>query len=824
MATRNLVPRATGEGNIGTDAKIWSELNVNKAYASNNIIIFTNVADMKASNKVKVGYTLKTLGYYSPNDGGGAEYIVVNDIGDEQPDDGSIIALQKKLYAIKQLYLDYKKDRPYCIGLSFGWDYSNIDLLTKFKNIGVKYIRIGVTWNGIEKIKNVYDFSPIESAVISMKNNGFIPYILLGYNNTLYADNTNDGIKTEENRIAFVNYAKATVEYFTSKGFNNLKIEIWNEPNIEGFWHDVNSNDYVTLVKSCYTEIKKVSSTTEIVAPAISTDTNIGNRNLWGSFFEQCLQYGLLDYVDFISLHLYTTENPEQYDFYIEKFEKTIRRYTNKDIKIIVSETGYSTYTGRNTEEERKKYLPRMILNNYTKNILVSLVFEATDTYTDENLENYFGLFNTSENYAYTDTALELQRIYTELNGHFFVKTLLKTKTACILLFANNFKFKIVYWTTLDLEYINFNNIILQATDVVSIKDVDLNYFLNKDNVSYKDTQSLTNFIGNDYMRNIIITGNKNAMLGANGTVTGSFNLIAGLDNTIQGSANSIAGQQNNIVGSYSLVSGFNNNVVDTSLCVGNTLNVGNKSLCSGVSNSTNDFSIVGGAYCESNNDYNLVCGQNLQANNSHMLVTGIFNSIRSQDDSVVIGNGTSIARTNAFRITNKGAVYGQSAYNSTGADYGEYFEWEDKNKNKEDRIGLFVTLIEDKIRIANADDYILGVISGTPCIIGNSYDDQWKDIYIKDDWGRIIYENINGNLIPKINSEYNSSEDYIARSDRIEWDVVGMLGVLTVKDDNSCIVNGFCTVSNGGIATSSINGYRVIKRVAPNIIKIIFK
>lgn len=99
MATRNLVPRATGEGNIGTDAKQWNELNVKKAYASNNIIIFANVAEMKASNKVKVGYTLKTLGYYSSNDGGGAEYVIVDDIGEDEADEASIIALQKGLYA-----------------------------------------------------------------------------------------------------------------------------------------------------------------------------------------------------------------------------------------------------------------------------------------------------------------------------------------------------------------------------------------------------------------------------------------------------------------------------------------------------------------------------------------------------------------------------------------------------------------------------------------------------------------------------------------------------------------------------------------------------
>lgn len=50
------------------------------------------------------------------------------------------------------------------------------------------------------------------------------------------------------------------------------------------------------------------------------------------------------------------------------------------------------------------------------------------------------------------------------------------------------------------------------------------------------------------------------------------------------------------------------------------------------------------------------------------------------------------------------------------------------------------------------------------------------------------------------------------------------MLGVLNVRDDGTCHVNGFCKVADGGIATASDKGYRVVKRVTDNIVKIIFK
>ena len=75
-----------------------------------------------------------------------------------------------------------------------------------------------------------------------------------------------------------------------------------------------------------------------------------------------------------------------------------------------------------------------------------------------------------------------------------------------------------------------------------------------------------------------------------------------------------------------------------------------------------------------------------------------------------------------------------------------------------------------------------------------------------------------------KENPEYDASKEYIPREKRKEWDAIGMLGVLNVIDDGSCKVNGFCKVVDGGTATASDTGYRVIKRVTDNIVKIVFK
>lgn len=71
-----------------------------------NIRTFNSVEEMKASNTLKAGALAKTLGFYTAGDGGGANYVIVNSIGEEEPDEATLISLQNNLYA-KLLIEDY---------------------------------------------------------------------------------------------------------------------------------------------------------------------------------------------------------------------------------------------------------------------------------------------------------------------------------------------------------------------------------------------------------------------------------------------------------------------------------------------------------------------------------------------------------------------------------------------------------------------------------------------------------------------------------------------------------------------------------------------
>lgn len=213
---------------------------------------------------------------------------------------------------------------------------------------------------------------------------------------------------------------------------------------------------------------------------------------------------------------------------------------------------------------------------------------------------------------------------------------------------------------------------------------------------------------------------------------------------------------------------------------------------------------------------------------------TSGYNEFSISNEAFVIGNGTDISsKGNAFKVLFNGQTYADGAYSGSGADYAEFFEWKDENESNEDRVGLFVSIENDKIVKATKDSkYILGIVSGNPSVIGDN-PMRWKNKYLTDKFGRPIYEEVevkkyekkindNGEeeiveiiekqKIFKINPEWDSSKEYISRESRKEWSAIGLMGKLIVRHDGTLKQGGFCYPSENGIATNSETGYYVMK------------
>ena len=75
-----------------------------------------------------------------------------------------------------------------------------------------------------------------------------------------------------------------------------------------------------------------------------------------------------------------------------------------------------------------------------------------------------------------------------------------------------------------------------------------------------------------------------------------------------------------------------------------------------------------------------------------------------------------------------------------------------------------------------------------------------------------------------RLNPDYDGTQPYIPRTQRPEWDAVGLLGKLVAVDDGSCQVNGWAAVGENGIAAYSAQQtkYRVVARLDETHIRIL--
>lgn len=203
-----------------------------------------------------------------------------------------------------------------------------------------------------------------------------------------------------------------------------------------------------------------------------------------------------------------------------------------------------------------------------------------------------------------------------------------------------------------------------------------------------------------------------------------------------------------------------------------------------------------------------------------------------AEGDAFVVGNGNigSNLEGDALVVKFNGETHSDLLFTSPSTGYAELFKWEDENTLDVDRVGLFVTLVNDKIKVVDSDSaFILGVVSPIANIIGGN---PLSNInrYINDEWGRPIYEDkllgdgIRYQHIRKLNSEYNSTLEFTPYLHTKEYGSIVLLGQVLVKQDGTLTAGSFCKSNSAGIATKSESGYYVMKVINDGQALILFK
>ena len=183
------------------------------------------------------------------------------------------------------------------------------------------------------------------------------------------------------------------------------------------------------------------------------------------------------------------------------------------------------------------------------------------------------------------------------------------------------------------------------------------------------------------------------------------------------------------------------------------------------------------------------------------------------------------------FKVQGDGVVSAGTSFGAVHSDYAEFFETTDGSGIDP---GSSVVLDNGKVRIAEVGEQPIGVVrpNGTSSVIGNDPWNHWKDRYLRDDFGGYIVEPYtvtswseevvessdvgpdisrsehqsfatdkipddvvvpSGATVSSVdkhgkalkrqveNPDYDESLEYVAREDRDEWVIVGLLGQVPV-------------------------------------------
>jgi hypothetical protein len=258
--------------------------------------------------------------------------------------------------------------------------------------LGVKRVRIQSGWMKTESEEGVYNFAWLDEIVDKLIANNLKPWLNLSYGNPIYTDLAKPvfgavgcpPIATEREKKAWLDYVEATVEHF--KGRIDL-YEIWNEPDLSYSWRHCeneeldrrkNSFEYAEFAKATAKVIREMDPEAKIAACTLGSLQHL-------FFVNNAFSTGLYKYIDYVSFHLYSTNDFERCNV-IRSLAKLVESYDPR-IKLIQGESGVQSRSDGNgamhgfawSIDKQVKLLLRMLISDLAAGVEFASYFSTMD-------------------------------------------------------------------------------------------------------------------------------------------------------------------------------------------------------------------------------------------------------------------------------------------------------------------------------------------------------------------------------------------------------------------------------------------------------------
>ncbi len=166
-----------------------------------------------------------------------------------------------------------------------------------------------------------YNFTYLDLVMDSYQKCGLKPFLELGFMPAKLASGEQTIFYWKGNTTppksyeAWCELVTATLKHLMERyGADEVvtwPVEVWNEPNLSGFWKDADMEEYFKLFQKTFYAVKALDERFRVGGPAIC---GVQDEFWIRSFMEFCRREKIA--VDFITRHHYTTEFPENVGHY----------------------------------------------------------------------------------------------------------------------------------------------------------------------------------------------------------------------------------------------------------------------------------------------------------------------------------------------------------------------------------------------------------------------------------------------------------------------------------------------------------------------------
>lgn len=276
--------------------------------------------------------------------------------------------------------------------------------LQMLRDIGAQMVRLDVAWAVVEKNVGVFDFSNLDRSFQAMRAKGLKLMLILDYGHPVHTGAWNAPPKTTAQLAKWSAYVTAVANHYHG---DDIMYEVWNEPNLSGYWGgSPSAAEYVAVLDAATAALRAVRPEAYIITGGLSP---AGIDPI--AYISYIAQHADMSRINAIGYHFYTTadwapwastgfntgeENapnrPETLVTVKNNIINALGEHADKDI--INTEAGFPLQHCLNLSENRQGILiSRLLLSSVLGDIGGTIMYDLVNDGTNAgDSEHTYGL------------------------------------------------------------------------------------------------------------------------------------------------------------------------------------------------------------------------------------------------------------------------------------------------------------------------------------------------------------------------------------------------------------------------------------------------